>query len=185
MLRPARKSTTTGVTTRIPATVVQAAGKTMTDPARQGPTGVPAVRRKSVTKSPKAYRCFEVVSSRTVSSRHELVREGNMAVGAVEQEFKAVREPIRAPPGATAQRPRILTTTAGTWSCEFPKLRAGSFFPSCWSADAGSSRRFSPYRCQLESFLSPFLTCTQTRANPTHVTGSQGSQLRNPADPTE
>ena len=42
-------------------------------------------------------------------------------------------------------RPRTLTTTAGDLELRIPKLRAGSFFPRCWSAAGGSTRRCSPW----------------------------------------
>jgi putative transposase len=34
-------------------------------------------------------------------------------------------------------RPRLLTTTAGDLELRIHKLRAGSFFPACWSGAAG------------------------------------------------
>jgi putative transposase len=40
-------------------------------------------------------------------------------------------------------RPRTLATTAGDLELRIPKLRAGSFFPACWSGAGGSTRRCS------------------------------------------
>jgi putative transposase len=34
-------------------------------------------------------------------------------------------------------RPRVLATTAGDLELRIPKLRAGSFFPACWSGAGG------------------------------------------------
>ena len=40
-------------------------------------------------------------------------------------------------------RPRVLTTTAGIWSCGFRSCGPGRSFPRCWSAGGGSIRRCS------------------------------------------
>ena len=40
-------------------------------------------------------------------------------------------------------RPRVLTTTAGDWSCASPSCAPGRSSPRCWSAAGGSTRRCS------------------------------------------
>ena len=37
-------------------------------------------------------------------------------------------------------RPKTVTTTAGDLELRIPKLRAGSFFPRCWSGACGSTK---------------------------------------------
>ena len=41
-------------------------------------------------------------------------------------------------------RPRVLTTTAGDWSCASPSCAPARSSPRCWNAGGGSTRRCSP-----------------------------------------
>jgi putative transposase len=67
----------------------------------------------------------------------------------IEAELTAVigAAPHQRSPDRLAQRNghrgRVLTTSAGDLELRIPKLRAGSFFPRCWSGAGGSTRRCS------------------------------------------
>ena len=60
--------------------------------------------------------------------------EATAFIGAARHERSDARTAQR-----NGHRPRLLSTPAGDVELGIPKLRQGSFFPSCWSDGAGST----------------------------------------------
>jgi transposase-like protein len=94
---------------------------------------------------------LEVLDALTVAEVDDRIRQAAQTIyqALIEAELTAVigAAPNQRTEARLAQRnghrPRVLSTTAGDLELRIPKLRAGSFFPRCWSGAAGSTRRCS------------------------------------------